>query len=213
MSAGVFLPGWGAPSSLYRAGVPDGWRVVELPGFRRSRGRLEPYLVCARDALAAEHAPVALAGHSMGAALAVVVARERPELVERLVLVSPAGLVLDRPIRASARAFAGQVLRGCYPAGALRRMALNTLSAPRAALALARRVEALDLTAELEGLRVLGIPATVIACGGDRLTTCAHCRQLASALGARYRELDARDGHIWPVTQPELLRRVLTPAP
>lgn len=213
MSAGVFLPGWGAPASLYRAGLPEGWRVVELPGFRRARGKLEPYLDCARDALAAEAAPVALAGHSMGAALAVIAACERPELVERLVLVSPAGLVLDRPIRASARAFVGQVLRGCYPAGALRRMTLDTLAAPRAALALARRVEALDLTPELEELRALGIPATVVACSGDRLTTCTHCRRLASALGAGYRELDARDGHIWPVTQPELLRRALTPAP
>lgn len=213
MSRGLFLPGWGAPASLYRAGLPDGWRVVELPGFRRSRGRLEPYLDCARTALAAEPAPVALAGHSMGAALAVLVAHERPELVERLVLVSPAGLALDRPLRASARAFAGQVLRGCYPAGALRRMTLNTLAAPRAALALARRVEALDLTRELDELRALAIPATVVACSGDRLTTCTHCRQLASALGAGYRELDARDGHIWPVTQPELLRHELMRAP
>jgi pimeloyl-ACP methyl ester carboxylesterase len=209
MSRGLFLPGWGAPASLYRAGAPDGWRVVELPSFRRSRGRLEPYLDCARTALAAEPAPVALAGHSMGAALAVLVAHERPELVERLVLVSPAGLALDRPLRSSARAFAGQVLRGCYPAGALRRMALNTLAAPRAALVLARRVESLDLTRELDELRALAIPATVVACNGDRLTTCRHCRQLASALGAGYRELDARDGHIWPVTQPELLRREL----
>lgn len=213
MSRGLFLPGWGAPASLYRAGLPDGWRVVELPGFRRSRGRLEPYLDCARTALAAEPAPVALAGHSMGAALAVLVAYGRPELVERLVLVSPAGLALDRPLRASARAFAGQVLRGCYPAGALRRMTLNTLAAPRAALALARRVEALDLTRELDELRALAIPATVVACSGDRLTTCTHCRQLASALGAGYRELDARDGHIWPVTQPELLRHELMRAP
>lgn len=213
MSAGLFLPGWGAPASLYRAGLPERWRVVELPSFRRSRGRLEPYLDCARDALAAERAPVTLAGHSMGAALAVIAARERPELVERLVLVSPAGLVLERPLRASARAFAGQVLRGCYPAGALRRMTLNTLVAPRAAITLARRVEALDLTRELEELRGLAIPATVVGCSGDRLTTCTHCRQLASVLGANYRELDARDGHIWPVTQPDILRRELTLAP
>jgi hypothetical protein len=143
----------------------------------------------------------------------VLAGRERPHLVERLVLLSPVGLVLERPLRASARAFAGQVLRGCYPPGALGRMTLNTLTAPRAALVLARRVQRLDLTRELAELRALGIPATVVACSGDRLTTCTHCRQLASVLGAGYVELNARDGHIWPVTQPDLLRRVLSRAP
>jgi hypothetical protein len=32
---------------------------------------------------------------------------------------------------------------------------------------------------------------------------------VASLLGADYREVESRDGHIWPITEPELLRREL----
>jgi pimeloyl-ACP methyl ester carboxylesterase len=211
--SGLFVPGWGAPAALYRPGLPDGWRALELPAFRESRGRLEPYLERLRAALALEERPVALAGHSMGGALAMLAALEQPQLVERLILLSPAGLMLEKRLQASALTFVGQLLRRCYPPSALWRMTLNTVSAPLAALRLARLVHDLDLTGELEKLRALGIPTTVVACSGDRLTTCTHCRQLASLLGAGYRELDARDGHIWPVTQPEILRRELTLAP
>ena len=49
-----------------------------------------------------------------------------------------------------------------------------------------------------------------VACSGDRLTTCAHCRQLAELLAADYRELEAADGHIWPITQPGRLELELS---
>jgi homoserine acetyltransferase len=84
------------------------------------------------------------------------------------------------------------------------------VSAPRAALRLAREVHDLDLTPELEHVRALGVPCTVVGCSSDRLTTCAHCRRLAGLVGADYRELEAPDGHIWVVTQPRRLERVLT---
>jgi hypothetical protein len=89
-------------------------------------------------------------------------------------------------------------------------MLTNTLRSPRAALALARVVHDLDLTREFDSLRKHGIACTVVACTSDRLTTCAYCRELAELLAADYRELDAADGHIWPVTQPQLLERELT---
>jgi pimeloyl-ACP methyl ester carboxylesterase len=204
MNRGLFLPGWGAPASLYRRAVPAGWEVLEPPRFRQTGGKLEPYLTWL---LAELREPVTLAGHSMGGALAIRAALERP--VERLVLVSPAGLPLRKPLHRSALTFARQLLHRSYPLRSLTEMAAGTLGSPRSALALARAVHDLDLTHELERLRAQGTPCTVIACVTDELTTPAHCRELAERLGAEYREVDACDGHIWVVTQPELLRAEL----
>ena len=195
------MPGWGAPASLYRRAVPDGWEVLEPPRFRETGGRLEPYL---EWLLALLDERVALAGHSMGGALAIRAALERP--VERLILVSPAGLPLAKPLRRSALTFVRRLLRRSYPLRSLAEMTAGTLGAPREAFALARTVHDLDLSDELERLRAQGTPCTVIACTSDELTTPAHCRELAARLGADYREVVARDGHIWVVTQPQLLR-------
>src|SRR5262249_56349231 len=152
-------------------------------------------------------------GHSMGGALAVLAAVDEPESIERLILVSPAGLPLAKPLRGSALTGLGQILRGCYPLGAFSQMATNMVSAPRAALRLAREVHDLDLTPELEHVRTLGVPCTVVGCSSDRLTTCAHCRRLAGLVGADYRELEAPDGHRRAVTQPPPLPPALPPRP
>jgi poly(3-hydroxyalkanoate) synthetase len=87
------------------------------------------------------------------------------------------------------------------------------LAAPAAALALAHEAHDLDVTSELVALRSSDVPCIVVAARGDRLTTSEHCRRVAELLGCDFRELDARDGHIWPVTQPELLRRQLERPP
>ena len=121
-------------------------------------------------------------------------------------------MIPSKPIPASVRTFARQILRGTYPARELRRMVTGALAAPRSALRLARRVHDLDLAPELDRIRASGVPCTIVACAGDDLTTCAQCRALATALDADYRELDAADGHIWPVTQPHLLARELSVA-
>jgi pimeloyl-ACP methyl ester carboxylesterase len=206
----LFVPGWGAPASLYRRGLPQGWEVLELPSFRETGGSFGGYRSWLREAIAARPQPVTLAGHSMGGALGVLAAVDDPDSIERLILVSPAGLPLAKPLRGSALTGLGQILRGCYPLAAFGQMAVNMVSAPRAALRLAREVHDLDLTPELEQVRALGVPCTVVGCSSDRLTTCAHCRRLAGLVGADYRELEAPDGHIWVVTQPRRLERVLT---
>jgi pimeloyl-ACP methyl ester carboxylesterase len=208
--ARLFVPGWGAPASLYRRGLPQGWEVLELPGFRETGGDFGRYRRWLREEIAARPQPVTLAGHSMGGALGVLAAVDDPGSIEQLILVSPAGLPLAKPLRGSALTGLGQILRGCYPLAALFQMAANMGSAPRAGLRLAREVHDLDLTAELERLRALGVPCTVVGCSSDRLTTCAHCRRLAGLVGADYHELEAPDGHIWAVTQPRRLERVLT---
>jgi pimeloyl-ACP methyl ester carboxylesterase len=206
---GLFIPGWGATPGLYRAGLPEGWVALELPSFRSTGGDFGAYRRWLADEIARRPTPLALAGHSMGGTLALLAAADQPELVEQVILLSPAGLPLTKPMRASVRTFARQVLRGCYPPGELGRMVLGAVAAPRSALKLAQTVHGLDLAPELERIRAGGVPCTIVASASDELTTCAHCRALARALDADYRELDAADGHIWPVTHPELLAREL----
>src|SRR5215471_3931161 len=110
----LFVPGWGATVRLYRRGLPAGWEALQLPSSRASGGDLDAY----RRALERElqrARPTVVAGHSLGAALAVLVAAARPELVARLILVAPAGLPYTKPVRGAARALAGQIVRRCYP--------------------------------------------------------------------------------------------------
>ena len=206
---GLFVPGWGAPPGLYFAGLPEGWEVLELPSFRTTRGELSTYRRWLGAELTRRPTPVALAGHSMGGALAVLAAVDQPELVEKLILLSPAGLPLNKPMWASMATFAGQVARRRYPIGALYRALSRTATAPRAALRVARSVHDLDLTPELELIGARGIPCTVVGCVSDELTTPAHCRRLATLLNATYRELDASEGHIWLITEPKRLAEEL----
>ena len=207
---GLFVPGWGATAALYRPGLPEGWEALELPSYRSTGGELGAYRRWLGDEVARRPAPVALAGHSLGGALAALVAADRPELVERVILLSPAGLPLSKPIRASLVTFARQVSRRVYPAREVVRMIGSSLVAPRAAMRSGRAAHDLDLTPELERIRASGVPCTVIACANDDLTTAAHCRQLAAGLGADYREIEAPGGHIWPIVAPELLARELS---
>jgi pimeloyl-ACP methyl ester carboxylesterase len=133
----------------------------------------------------------------MGGALAILAAAEMPELVDRLVLIAPAGVPLDKPVRHSLRDFVAQIVRGEYP----RRLGLTALlglvRAPRSAYLLAQQVRALDLRRECARVRAAGIPTTVIGCASDTLVTTDRTRTLAHALGARYRELELPGGHMW----------------
>jgi pimeloyl-ACP methyl ester carboxylesterase len=196
MDSRLFLPGWGTPAALYAPALPPSWRVLEPPSFAASGGSLAPY----RRWLELElrgRGRSSLAGHSMGAALAILAAAETPELVERLVLIAPAGLPLDKPIRQSLRDFLRQVARGDYPRRIAAAALLALARAPRSAYTLAESVRALDLRRECARVRAAGIPTTVIGCVTDTLVTTDRTRALAAALGARYEELDLRGGHMW----------------
>ena len=111
----VLLHGLGGTWRLWRRtidGFARSFRVVavDLPGFGRSRpypGGAFPLdgvasrLSEALDALEIERH--LLVGHSMGGGVAIAYAAARAERVERLVLVSPAGLVATGAVRASWR--------------------------------------------------------------------------------------------------------------
>lgn len=196
MDSRLFLPGWGAPAALYEPALPATWDVLEPPGFAASGGSLAPYRRWLELELRGRGCS-SLAGHSMGGALAILAAAETPELVERLVLIAPAGLPLDKPIRQSVRDFLRQLVSGDYPPGAALTALVALARAPRPALALARHVRDLDLRRECARVRAAGIPTSVIGCVTDTLVTTDRARALAAALGARYEELDLRGGHMW----------------
>jgi pimeloyl-ACP methyl ester carboxylesterase len=205
---GLFIPGWGAPARLYVPALPPEWEARELPSFRATRGELAAYRAWLVGELTGRE-PVALAGHSMGAAIALLAAIDRPGLVERLILVSPAGLPLTKPIPSSLATWVRQVVTGRFPLSQVGRSVVRVGLAPRSALRLGRFVHQLDLRPELGPFRANPVPCTVVGCTTDTMTPTSHCRQLAELLGADYREVDAPDGHIWPVTNPGLLRQEL----
>jgi pimeloyl-ACP methyl ester carboxylesterase len=146
----------------------------------------------------------------MGAVLALLAAIDQPELVDRLVLVSPAGLPLMKTMRSSTATFLRQAASGRYRPAHLGRMLGRVARSPLSAHRLARTVHRLDVRPELGAFVAERVPCVVVGCSTDTLTPPEHCRELAAALRAEYREVDAADGHIWPVTQPELLAGVLS---
>lgn len=205
----LFLPGWGAPASLYQPGMPDDWRILEPPSFAAYGGSLADYRLWLGGELT-RRGRSPLGGHSMGAALAIFAAAESPELVERLVLVAPAGLPLQKPIAASVLDFLRQAVQGVYPRKTATRALAAVMRAPRAAFALAEEVRALDLSRECARVRAAGIPVLVVGCSTDTLVTGGHAQMLATALGADYRELTLAGGHMWMLHAHELLAHVLS---
>jgi pimeloyl-ACP methyl ester carboxylesterase len=192
----LFLPGFGAPASLYTRGLPDGWTALDPPAFRHAPD-LEAYVGWLVREVERSPAPVRLAGHSMGGALSVLAAAAVPDRVAGLTLVSPAGLPLTKPVRASIADFGGHLRAGLIPLWAIAATAAQTVRAPTAAVRIARRLRGLDLTRELGLVRAARIPASVVACTTDTLVTADHCRRIARMLGAQYRELRLSGGHMW----------------
>ncbi len=208
---GLFVPGWGASAALYRAAMPEGWEAIELPSFRATRGSLEAY----RRRLVAEcrrrPGPLAVGGHSMGAALAVLVAAgsEPGVEVERLVLVNPAGLPLSKPVALMLVDFLRRLAAGWFPPGEAARRVWAVTSQPRCARRLGRELRSLDLGGPLEELRRRRVPCTVLAASTDTLTPPELCRRIAALAGAEYRELEVEGGHLWFLRAPALLKEQL----
>jgi pimeloyl-ACP methyl ester carboxylesterase len=202
----VFVPGWGAPASLYAPLLPRGWRTLAAPPF----GTLDAHVLELLRELR-ERGRAALAGHSMGGAVAVLAAARAPQLVEGLTLVSPAGLPIVKPKRHSVADFGRQVARGAYPRTTAARGLATFMTRPRSALRLADEVRGLDLRMECERIRRHGLPVTVVGCATDTLIRAEHSRELASALGGEYVELNVPGGHMWMLGEPRefsaLLRR------
>lgn len=195
--SGIFLPGYGARASSYARGLPSGWEAVQPPALRRTHGSIATLARWASELLRDQPAPVALAGHSLGGAVALLATTQAPDRVSALVLVGPAGLPLEHPYLRSIRATVAGALRGRYTTGEMAASLAELGAAPRSALRLARTLERLDLSAEMTVVRAAGVPVTVLAADTDALVPPVSCRRAAELLGADYRELHVDGGHTW----------------
>ena len=140
----ILLPGWGASAFAFRHQLPAlsgaGYRAVavDLKGHGFSdkptaagEYTFEAMLRHVEDVVAAiARAPVALVALSMAAPLAVGIARRTPDLVSRMVLISPVGLGVI-PFIGLARLVAGRWLDPIAPR-------LATRSVVRVAVRVAR---------------------------------------------------------------------------
>lgn len=144
----VLVHGLAASKEIWHAARPllPGWRTIaiDVPGFGESAPVGEAFVLeeVARgilDGLPEELERFALVGHSMGGALAVVIAALAPERVSRLVLCAPAGLMpvpLPDAVLGPAGALWGatlQVRRRMLPLADTslgRRLLLGTSTAP-----------------------------------------------------------------------------------
>jgi pimeloyl-ACP methyl ester carboxylesterase len=206
----VFLPGFAARANTYAAALPDEWDALQPPPPSITRGSLESLRDWTVNEVVARPGRTFLAGHSMGAALAVLAATTVPDHVAGLLLVAPAGLPLRKPLRRSAADLARQLADGIHSG----RDALSGLGelarSPRATTRLVRALRRLDLSTHMGHVRRAGIPTTVVGCTTDTLVTPEHCRRAADLLGGEYRELASRGGHVWMLYRPTAFAELLS---
>jgi pimeloyl-ACP methyl ester carboxylesterase len=196
-AASIFVPGWGARARFYAPGLPVGWKAVDPPPFRHA-GSLEEFRTWLVRVLEHQPGPVALAGHSMGGALALRAAADDPAAVASLVLFAPAGLPLTKTLSRSFAAFARELSARRFPLRVALQGSLEILRAPRAAFRVGDDVRRLDLTAAMEEVRRAGIPTTIVSARSDTLVTPAAAARMAELTGGRLVEVAAVGGHLWP---------------
>ncbi|HUK95051.1 MAG TPA: alpha/beta fold hydrolase [Gaiellaceae bacterium] len=204
----LFLPGLAARGSLYAPGLPAGWTALDPPSLGRTHGSFGAQREWLVEELARDGRPASLAGHSLGAALAIAAAADRPDLVERLTLFSPAGLPLSKPMRDSLWLLVQQVVRGLYPVEEVAAVVGEAVRRPWAMHRLARAAHDLDLREEMTRVAGAGIPGLVVACTSDTLTTPGICRAIAAGLGCGYEEIEGA-GHMWMLSDRPRFRRLL----
>ena len=184
--------------------------LVDLPGFgamaRRGRrialAETGAWLLAWLDA--AGIARPALAGHSMGAAIAVRAAAEAPDRIDRLVLVAPAGLL--------ARSLLGY---GLPLATALRRAPPRLVSilvrdavraGPLTLLRSTLEVVADDARADL---RRVTVPTLVVAGERDPIVPAAVCDVVREELPAARLVVLPRAGHVPMFDRPDAFAETL----
>lgn len=205
----LFLPGFGARGQTYARGLPAGWEPLQPP-LAPSSGSLRSLRDWLVTDLRGQPGRAILAGHSMGAALAMLAAVTAPERVAGLVLIAPAGLPLSKPIHESVRDGLRQLRDGRHQPRHVLTSLADLAQAPRASVRLARALRRLDLSRTMRTISAARIPTVVIGCVSDTLVPPAHTRAMARLLDAEYRELTSNGGHVWMFGDWPRLRRELT---
>ena len=212
----VLLHGVGASREVWRYVTPalaEDRHVIapDLPGFGKSAPTGEGFeLGSVASALAhalAECAgePFDLLGNSLGGAVAVALAFERPELVRRLVLAAPAGFASrSPPIAAAAGALADRALT-----------ARRIIGAPAARSATARRALLWGAIAEPQRLAPDDARMMVRASRGSTRIGAAVTAVLQADLRQQLTRVEAPLGLIWgwrdrivPITTLSAIRAV-----
>ena len=147
--SGLFVPGWGAHAGIYRGAVPAGWEILDPPSFVASGATVAAYRRWIVERCRARPGPFTLAGHSFGAVLAVHAALADGVEVERLVLVSPSALPLEKPVTLMFWDFSRRVAAGWFPPREAARAVRQVLFHPLLARRLGMEVRAIDLSEEL----------------------------------------------------------------
>jgi pimeloyl-ACP methyl ester carboxylesterase len=232
----VLVHGVATSRSVWRHVVPDlakRHRVVtlDLPGFGASppTGRgfvLEEVADALADGLAGVPRPFDLLGNSLGGAVSLVMAERRPELVRRLILAAPAGMVPHRapvpavaggvtPVLVTARRYAGPPLARSAlarrllignivadpvgtPAGEARTLMRASAGSKRIGAAIAT-VAAVDLRPRLARLDV---PLAFLWGVRDRVFPIAILPGLRSLVPDARAEVIARAGHVPQIDRP-----------
>jgi pimeloyl-ACP methyl ester carboxylesterase len=210
--SGLFIPGWGAHAGIYRGTVPAGWAIPDPPTFVACGATVAAYRRWIVERCRSRRGPFTLAGHSFGAVLAVHAALAGGAEIDRLVLVSPSALPLDKPVPLMLWDFSRRVAAGWLPPRDAARAARQVVFHPLLARRLGMEVRAIDLSEDLARVRDRGLPCTVIAASTDTLTPPSLCRRVAELCGGEYRELDVPGGHLWFLRARDLLAGELSVA-
>jgi len=184
--------------------------ILDPPSFVASGATVAAYRRWIVERCRARPGPFTLAGHSFGAVLAVHAALADRVEVERLVLVSPSALPLEKPVPLMFWDFSRRLAACWFPPREGTRAMRQVLFHPLLARRLGMEVRAIDLSEELAELRDRGLPCTVVAASTDTLTPPSLCRRVAELCGGDYREVDVPGGHLWFLRAHDLLASELS---
>lgn len=145
-----------------------------------------------------------LVGHSLGGLLAARLAARRPELVERLALIAPAG-VPGRPLTGHALPLAHAVLR-LRPRHAPVVLADALRAGPLSLLASGLAAHLADVRPQLPAIVA---PTLVLWGADDRLVPASQAAHWAAGIPHAQVEILPRTGHVPMVERPEEVSRLL----
>jgi pimeloyl-ACP methyl ester carboxylesterase len=219
---------WGSASwwEPTLARVPAGLRGIayDLRGRGQTKGPDSSYTIAslaedlAAFARALDLPPMHLVGHSLGSAVAMQLALDRPELVRSLAVVAPAWVDGMPPLFHNAtyqrtltdRDVLGRALRPLAPAvvidGFWERL-IDEGHRQRIEAAIAN-LDAVTVWAPGDRLAAIAAPSIVISGALDALTGPATAVRAATALGAEHVVL-AGVGHCIPIEAPDAFTEVL----